>query len=57
MFSNVKSTQGNTRGQVFTNDLSFTKFIGIQAESQASDAVLEFANGKEYEIIMILDKL
>ena len=42
MFSNVKSTQGITCGQTFTNNLSFTKFIGMQAESQAGDALLEF---------------
>ena len=42
MFSYVKSTQGNMCGQVFTNDLSFAKLIGMHAELQDGDALLEF---------------
>ena len=42
MFASVKSVLGNTMGQIFVNDVSFTRFIPMKAKSEAGDALVEF---------------
>jgi hypothetical protein len=40
MFSNVRSTRGNTCAQVFTNDVRFTRVTPLPTKSLAGDALL-----------------
>ena len=42
MFSSVKSTQGNTMGQIFVNDIGFTRFMPMKMKSEAGYALSEF---------------
>jgi hypothetical protein len=42
MFSSVKSVQGNTMGQIFVNDIGFTRFIPMKSKSEAGYALVEF---------------
>ena len=41
-FSTVKSVGGHTCGQIFVNDLEYSKFIPMEAERFAGDALSEF---------------
>jgi hypothetical protein len=41
-FSTVRSTRGNTVGQIFVNDIGYTKFIPMKAKSEAGNALVEF---------------
>jgi len=42
MFSSTKSVLGNTMGQIFVNDVSFTRLIPMKLKSDAGDALAEF---------------
>jgi hypothetical protein len=42
MFSSIPSTQGNTMGQIFVNDIGFVKFIPMKQKSEAGHALAEF---------------
>ncbi len=42
MFSKTKSVRGYTMGQVFVNDLEFTRFIPMKSKADAGDALNEF---------------
>lgn len=41
MFASVKSLQNNKMGQIFVNDVNFTRFISMQTKGQAGDALLD----------------
>jgi hypothetical protein len=41
-FSSIRSTRGNTMGQLFVNDVGFYHFIPMRSKSEAGNALLEF---------------
>jgi hypothetical protein len=41
-FASVKSLAGNTCGQMFINDLEFSKFVSMEKESNAGKALSQF---------------
>jgi hypothetical protein len=42
LFSSVKSIRGNTMGQIFVNDISYTYLTPMKLKSEAGHALLEF---------------
>lgn len=41
-FSSIRSTRGNTMGQLFVNDIGFYHFVPMKSKSEAGNALLEF---------------